>query len=62
MRHQLMNLRQSGRSVEEYASEFTRLSQYALVLVAREVDQARAFIDGLKDELRHIVSTMEFAN
>jgi len=44
---QFINLNQGGRTVDQYATEFTRLSRFAPYMVAQEGDRARNFLQGL---------------
>ena len=47
MERQFINLNQGGRTVDQYAAEFTRLSRFAPYMVAQEGDRARRFLQGL---------------
>ena len=47
MEHRFVHLVQGNRTVDEYATEFTRLSRFAPDLVATEASRARKFLMGL---------------
>jgi len=57
MEQQFINLRQGSRMVDEYTSEFLRLSQFAPYMVADEEDRANRFQQDLRlDITKHLVT------
>ena len=57
MEQQFINLRQQGRIVDEYATEFLRLSQFAPYMVAEEEDRAYQFQQGLELDIQKFLVT-----
>ena len=52
MEDQFMKLQQWNKTVDEYATEFLRLSRFAPKLVAEEADRAERFQQGLRVDLQ----------
>ena len=57
MEQQFINPKQKGMLVNEYAAEFTRLSCFALHMVAKDGDRARRFEQGLNGESKQYLAS-----
>ncbi|KAA3486956.1 1-phosphatidylinositol-4,5-bisphosphate phosphodiesterase beta-2 [Gossypium australe] len=55
-RREFLNLTQGDRSVVEYEAKFLRLSRYARGIVASEYERCIHFEDGLRDNLRVLIT------
>ena len=54
MEEQFIRLQQLNRSVDEYAAEFLRLSQFAPYMVSDEEKRASRFQHGLKMDIQSL--------
>ncbi|XP_020259062.1 uncharacterized protein LOC109835498 [Asparagus officinalis] len=52
-------LEQCDKTVAEYEEEFTYLSKFATHLLGKEEDRARRFKEGLRPDIRKVVSAFE---
>ena len=60
MEQKFINLRQAGRTVNEYAAEFSKLSRFASYMVFTEENRARRFQQGLNIELQWYVISFKY--
>ena len=56
------SLRQGGRTVSQYAEEFSKLARYAPGDVATDAAKQEKFLEGLNDELGVQLTVVTFAN
>ena len=59
MEQQFINLRHESRTVDEYATEFLRLSRFAPYMVAEEEDRANRFQQGLRLDIQKFLVTQQ---
>lgn len=59
MEEQFIYLKQRERSVDEYVTEFLRLSWFAPNLVKDEEDRAERFQQGLRLEIQKLIASQE---
>ena len=50
-KHEFCNLRQGGRTVDQYVDDFTKLARYAPDDIATDAAKKEKFLEGLNDEL-----------
>ena len=56
-RNGFVNLVQGDTTIVEYEKNFTKLAKYALAFVMDEADKCKHFEDGLRTEIRALVTT-----
>ena len=55
-RKEFLNLVQGGKTIAEYEAKFLKLSRYAVGIVATEYERSVRFEDGLRDDLRVLIT------
>jgi len=60
MEQNFINLRQAEKTVDEYAAEFVKLSQFAPYMISTEENRARRFQQGLDLELQRYVISFRY--
>ena len=59
MAEQFIKLQQGNKTIDEYASEFLRLSHFAPKFVTEEADRAERFQQGLRMDLQVQISILD---